>query len=90
MNKNFRKVLVAIMLLPTLFFIGCNDDEPITASKPSVDSSVPANDAVGVAINTTIAFTFNEEMDASTINETNVTLKEGTTSVTGSVTYSNK
>src|SRR5437762_1325256 len=53
-----------------------------------MSATVPANAATGVATSAQIAFTFNEPMDASTINTATFTLKQGTTPVAGTVTYS--
>src|SRR6266571_969634 len=55
---------------------------------PTVSATVPANTATGVAISAQIASTFSEPMDASTINTSTFTLKQGTTSVAGTVSYS--
>src|SRR5205814_1210378 len=54
---------------------------------PTVSATVPANAATGVATSAQIAFTFNEPMDASTINTATFTLKQGTTPVAGTVSY---
>src|SRR5947207_404451 len=55
---------------------------------PTVSATVPANLATGVAIGSQIAGTFSEAMDASTISTTTFTLKQGTTPVSGTVSYS--
>src|SRR5439155_11549006 len=55
---------------------------------PAVSATVPANAATGVATGAQIAFTFSEPMDASTINTATFTLKQGTTPVAGTVSYS--
>ena len=54
---------------------------------PTVISTDPANNATGVALNKIITAIFSEGMDPSTITTTTVTLKQGTTSVSGTVTY---
>jgi len=60
-----------------------------TAPPPTVLSTVPANNAVGVSEGVVLSATFSVPMDASTINTTTFTLKgPGTTAVTGSVNYS--
>jgi predicted component of type VI protein secretion system len=46
------------------------------------------SNATGVALNKTITANFSMVMDPSTINTTNFTLKQGTTAITGVVTYS--
>src|SRR5204862_259737 len=55
---------------------------------PSVSATVPPNLATGVAIGSQIAGTFSEAMDASTISTPTFTLKQGTTPVSGTVSYS--
>lgn len=55
---------------------------------PSVNSTVPLNNAAGVAINSSLSANFSEPMDPSTINGTTFTLNQGATPVSGSVTYS--
>jgi hypothetical protein len=54
---------------------------------PTVSSTVPANAATGVAIGGNIAAVFSEAMDPLTITTASFTLKQGTTAVTGTVTY---
>lgn len=49
---------------------------------PTVTSTIPADSATGVAVDTNINATFSESMDPSTINDTNFTV-----GVTGTVTY---
>ena len=55
---------------------------------PLVISTDPANGATGVVLNKKIAATFNEAMIPSTINNTTFLLKQGTTAILGTVTYS--
>src|SRR5437867_1517807 len=55
---------------------------------PTVSATVPANTASGVGLSGQIASTFSEAMDASTINTSTFTLKQGTTPVAGTVNYS--
>ena len=62
-------------------------DAPDTAA-PTVVSTVPANAATGVAINSAMSATFSEAMDPLTITTVTFTLKQGTTPVSGAVTYS--
>src|SRR6202166_4440878 len=59
-----------------------------TAAPPTVVSTVPANGATAVAVNTTISATFSEAMNAATINGTTFTVTgPGATPVAGTVTY---
>ena len=55
---------------------------------PMVSGTINANGATGVAINTKVGATFSEAMDPLTITTTTFTLKQGTTAVSGAVTYS--
>src|SRR6185503_9042867 len=55
---------------------------------PTVSATVPANLATGVAIGSQIAGTFSEPMDASTVSTATFALKQGTTPVAGTVSYS--
>ena len=56
---------------------------------PFVNSITPNNGATNVAVNTAVNIQFSETMDASTINNTNITVKNTATSapVAGTVTY---
>ncbi|MGC2466317.1 MAG: Ig-like domain-containing protein [Candidatus Acidiferrum sp.] len=59
-----------------------------TAAPPTVVSTVPANGATAVAVNTTISATFSEAMNPATINGTTFTVTgPGATPVAGTVTY---
>jgi hypothetical protein len=60
----------------------------IVITPPAVSSTDPVNLATGVALNQHVAATFSKTMDASTITTATFTLMQGTTSVSGSVTYS--
>ncbi len=55
---------------------------------PTVSSSDPSNGATNVAINKTIAISFSETMNATTISGTTIVLKQGSTAVSGAVAYS--
>jgi hypothetical protein len=56
---------------------------------PTVISTDPLNNAIDVPIAKKIAATFSEAMDPSTISTVSFTLKNGTTNVSGNVTYLN-
>ena len=59
-----------------------------TAAPPTIVSTVPANGAASVAVNTTISATFSEAMNAATINAATFTVTgPGATPVAGGVTY---
>jgi hypothetical protein len=57
------------------------------AIAPTVISTIPLNNATGVAANLNLSATFSVPMDASTITGTTFTLMEGLNSVVGVVTY---
>ena len=54
---------------------------------PNMSFTVPAGAATGMAINQKIAATFSEPMDPLTITTATLTLEEGATPVTGTVSY---
>lgn len=88
--KSF-KITFIIPLLLTLFVLGCkNDDDPavVNADAPTVTLTNPVNSATGIELNQQVVVTFSEVMEASTINTTTFTLKQGTTAVAGAVSYS--
>lgn len=56
--------------------------------QPMVVSTTPTNNETGVVLNKVIAATFNMPMNPATINTSTFTLKQGTTVISGVVTYS--
>ena len=80
-------VLKIIPVLMIVSILSCKkNDSP--SGTPTITSTDPANSITGVARNKEISFTFSEAMDPSTINATTFTLKQGSTNVAGTVTYS--
>jgi hypothetical protein len=59
-----------------------------TGTVPIVVSTDPANNATGVALNKVIRATFNVPMNPTTLNATTYTVKQGATSVLGTISYS--
>ncbi len=55
---------------------------------PTVSSTSPANGAAGVDVSSTITATFSEEMDASTITTDTFTVNDGSSYISGTVSYS--
>lgn len=55
---------------------------------PTVTATDPINNAIDVALNQTVTANFSTIMDAATINGTTFTLKQGTTVIPGTVSYS--
>lgn len=62
----------------------------VDITNPTVTLTAPLNNATGVASNKVIAITFSENMDPSTINASTFTLMQGSTAVSGTVSYSGK
>lgn len=60
----------------------------LTPLAPTVISTDPANNETNVVLNKTITATFSVPMDPTTINNSTFTLKNGTTTVAGSLGYS--
>jgi hypothetical protein len=56
--------------------------------QPLVLTTSPTPNETGVVLNKVVSATFNMPMDPTTINTTTFTLKQGTTTITGVVTYS--
>ena len=84
---NVFKILPVLLLVTAL---GCkkNDNSGTNTSTPTVASTNPLNNVTGVARNQEIAFTFSQQMDPSTINDSTFTLMQGSTQIPGTVTYS--
>ncbi|MDP2059409.1 MAG: Ig-like domain-containing protein, partial [Flavobacteriaceae bacterium] len=59
-----------------------------TIAAPMVISTDPLDNATGVPIDKTVTATFSEPMDPATITNATFTLVDGTTPITGIVTYS--
>ncbi len=96
-KMNRYKKLVQSTALATLFLVafigGCKDSgtggDDSDKQAPTTLITYPQNNAVDIEHDINITISFSEEMEASTINATTFTLKQGTVSITGSVTYSN-
>lgn len=58
-----------------------------TDAVPTVTLTDPINNAIDVALNQTVTADFSTIMDASTINAATFTLKQGTTVIAGTVSY---
>ncbi|MDP2791593.1 MAG: ice-binding family protein [Rectinemataceae bacterium] len=87
MKKRIFIVLMAILLVG--FIASCAAPEPGDITAPSVNSTVPANAAVNVAIEGNLTAIFSEAMKTETISSTTFTLAgPGTTVVSGVVSLS--
>jgi hypothetical protein len=90
-NKNLLQKITLATLFLAVFIGGCKNSSTGADSDtqaPTVMATSPTTNAVDVAHDKNITITFNEEMKASTINSTTFTLKQGSTTLTGAVTYS--
>ncbi len=89
--KNYSRWLMPLLLVITM--AGCWENRvgitspPVITASPTVSSTSPANVATGVAFNQKIAATFSEVMESSTITTATFTLMQGTSFVSGTVSY---
>jgi len=74
-----------LAVLSVIFVAGCGQE---TVTVPSVVSTIPANGALNVAVNTPISATFSMAMKAATITGSTFTVTGPGGAVTGAVTYS--
>ncbi len=80
-----------LFLMVVAFASGCKkviEETGLVGICPEVVSTDPANGALNVATIKKITATFNEAMDASSVNATTFLLKQGTNAVSGIVSYS--
>ncbi len=84
-----KNVLSILALLLIVSFSACKKDDK-TGSIPTMATTDPLNNVTGVSRNKAIDFTFSEAMDPLTINSSTFTLKQGTTAINGTVTYTGK
>ena len=81
-------------MLVIVVMSGCKkDDDPGVSPAsdklaPTITLTSPVNNATGISLNKVIAVTFSEPMNPTTISATTLTVKQGTTAVTGVVAYS--
>jgi len=90
-----KKLTSTIALVAIVLFAGCKDDDddnltpiPTPTESPKVVATSPANNANDVAHNKIVSAGFSEAMDATTFDNTSFILKQGTTIIAGSVSYS--
>jgi len=60
----------------------------VDVTPPKVLSVTPVSNATSVAVNSKVTVTFDEAMNSSTITSATFGLKQGTTTISGTVTYS--
>jgi hypothetical protein len=92
MNK--MKIISKMWLIPLLMvmtMISCDDRmgliTPPVITTPTVSSTNPVNAATAVAFNQKVTATFSEAMNSSTITTATFTLMQGTSFVSGTVSY---
>lgn len=91
----FKNYLMKLWLVPLILIgitIGCDERDgityPPTLTIPTVSSTNPANSYTGVPFNQSISASFSEEMNSSSITTATFTLMQGTSFVSGTVSYS--
>ncbi len=91
LRNSIGPILITMLMMVIMAGCGLWDGSEITGGSdktaPTVSSTVPVNAATGVAINTAISATFSEAMDPSSISTATFTVKQGTSPVSGTVTY---
>lgn len=86
--RGFSKMWFLVLLL-VAFVAGCggNGGGSSASIAPTVNAINPTNSATAVALNSAVSATFSKAMTTSTIGAATFTLKQGTTVVPGSVTF---
>lgn len=88
--KNIKRLGIIAVLLP-MMFIGCKDQGTSVideADAPTVLSTSPINGDSEIERNKVVEITFNEAMDAATINATTFTISHGSNEIEGTIAYS--
>ncbi len=96
--KTFKQysnlAIISMLFMLTIFAAGCSSSSggggagsAGSPDTPTVIPTSPINGAIGVALNTNITAYSSNELNASTVNATTFTLKNGTTAVDGNVSY---
>jgi hypothetical protein len=80
-----KNVFSIMAMLLIVFMSGCKKDNPV--SFPSVVSTYPVKNDTSIALDANIIAKFSTPMQASTITATSFTLKKGTASVAGVISY---
>jgi hypothetical protein len=86
MKMNIASKIKLLALSTMLVVVGCKDDKN-PGPTPSVSSSTPAANAVGIERNAVVTASFSSAMSPTTITSSTFTLMKGTTAVPGTVTY---
>ncbi|WP_185964640.1 ice-binding family protein [Flavobacterium sp. GT3R68] len=80
-------MFTAVMLAAVVLVVGCDNNDAPAPTTPTITAQSPSSNATNVALNKVISFTFSEPMNPSTINTTTFMVKQGTTTVLGTVAY---
>jgi len=89
LNKPFLNI-TALSVLLTGLMMGCdnNTGPEVDPDAPTIFSTSPVYEAIDVERNKTVTVTFNQAMDAATINNSTFTLEDDSEAVAGVVEYS--
>ena len=90
-----KKMITACAVAAVVLIASCKKEETPQPTNPSGPSSTtpsitaksPGSNGTNVALNKVVSISFSEAMDASTINNTTFTLKQGLVNITGTVAY---
>ncbi len=89
-SRIFSSTWLMLLFLPLLMW-QCKEDDfqgELVGICPEVIYTDPIRDTINVALNKQVSATFNENMNPLTINEDTYLLHQGTTLISGTVTYS--
>lgn len=89
-QKLYKPASLLIILLLSIFSWQCKKDDFIATQGicPEVISTDPFSGETGVVLSKKVMATFNEPMNASTINSTTFIVRQGSTQIAGIVSYS--
>lgn len=94
--RNLKR-LTSLAMLSLLLIAGCKDEDndnqvggSVGGTSPVVNSTDPMNNATAVFRNKTLKIVFSKEMNPATINANSFTVKEGTTTITGTIEVAGK
>ncbi|MGM0746046.1 ice-binding family protein [Rhodohalobacter sp.] len=88
-TKFFNASMMAALFLAS-FMVGCDTstDADIDPDAPEVFSTTPISNQEDVERNMVLEIVFDEAMDATTMNNSTITLQQGSTTINGIVDYS--
>jgi hypothetical protein len=93
-NKFLNRATFTALLMAAVM-VGCNDNttgvtdnEDPEIEAPTVAATSPESNDENVERNVSVTITFSETMDAATINSNTFTLKQGSSAIEGTVSYS--